>query len=203
MLALTAGCLGPLGEDGGTFEAERATVPDSTLEETGYEEAAVASVEIERSFEVGDQGQTVEIINWQAEYDRSVDLGPLGDARAAVFTALSTPRVDLLGRTFNPVADMSTRDLVEMVQERYDDIGEIDEDETGSVTILGEETARTRFTGTGTLAAGAEVDIYLHVTEAVTSGGDLVLAIGVHPQELADEEDAALAMMERIEHETG
>jgi len=69
----TAGCLDDLlGEE--TFEATAASVSESALSETGYEEHRTDSVELERTFEAGGESETVTLTNWHAEYDRAVDL---------------------------------------------------------------------------------------------------------------------------------
>lgn len=202
-LALAGGCLGPLTDDGMSFEAVEASVPQGTLDETGYEEDGIEPIEIERNFSVGDQSQTVEVTNWQAEYQKAVDLGPLGEHRAALFAVLSTPQVSVLGRAFNPVADMSTTDLVDHVQNQYEDLNNLSEESDAQVTILGEETTQTRFTGEVTLPSGTAVDIYLHVSEAVESGDDLIITVGGYPQDLPDEEENILSMMTAVEHDTG
>lgn len=196
----TAGCGFILGEEALAFEAEVARVPESTAEGAGYQFQGVADQTIERTFEVADQSRDVRVTNRMAEYEKAVDLGPLGELRAAIFTALSTPKVSVLGRTFNPVADMSTADLAERIQSQFEDIGSLERDGESTVTILGAETTLTRFTGRTRLAAGQEIDIYLHVSEPVDHQDDFVIAVGGYPQRLSGEESNILELTERIDH---
>lgn len=112
----TAGCGFILGDEPLEFEADQATVAESTAADAGYEFQGVNDQVLERTFEAADQSRSVTVTNRMAEYEKQVDLGPLGEHRAAIFTALSTPQVSILGKTFNPVANMSTADLAERIQ---------------------------------------------------------------------------------------
>lgn len=206
-----AGCTGSipfLGDDAMRFDAQVGTVAESTLDETGYDEQEVAAVEIEESFEAGGQTQDVIVTNWQAEYDKEIDLGAAGvpiDAsqRAAVFSALATPQVSVLGRTFNPIADMSSAELAEMVQDRFDDVGDLEQVGEQSVNLAGESTTAGEFEGEATLVAeGASVDLSLYIAEAVESGDDLIVGVGGCPTDLREEEQPNIfAMMEAVNHE--
>lgn len=203
----TAGCLDVIFGEELEFEATTATVPESTLGETGYEENAVESTVIERTFEAGGSSQDVVVTNWQAAYDKAVELGigseaVEGEARAATFTALSTPQVSILGRTFNPIADMSPGELAEMVQDRYEGVGEIERVGEDTATIRGESTTVAAFESEAELGeSGVTVDIVLHVSEAVQSDDDLIVAVGGYPKQLADQERGnVFTMMEAIEH---
>ncbi len=206
----TAGCLDRIpfiGDEPIGFEATAASVPDAVLDETGYEEHQVEDVTIERSFDAGGQSQDVVVTNWQAEYDRAVDFGELGlpvDERyqAAIFTALSTPQVEVLGRTFNPVGDMDSEELAEMIQDRYDDIGQMEHVGEATATVAGESTTVGEFeTEAELVAAGTGVNLTLHISEAVESDEDFLVAIGGYPTPLQDaEEDHIFTMMDAIEH---
>lgn len=207
----TAGCLDQLpfvGDEAIEFEATPASVPESVLDETGYEEHQTEEVAVERTFEAGGQSQDVVVTNWQAEYDRAVDLGdaglPVGERlRAAIFTALSTPQVEVLGETFNPVGDMDTEELAEMVQERYDGIDRMDHVGDTTATVAGESTTVGEFeTEAELVETGDGVDLTLHIGEAVPSGDDFLVAIGGYPTPLqASEEEHIFTMMDAIEHE--
>ena len=211
LMASTAGCIGSIpsvGDEAMTFEAEAASVAQSAVDDTGYDEQDVDDVMIERTFEAAGQRQDVIVTNWQAEYDKSVDLGELGvltddRVRAAVFTALSTPRVSVLDRTFNPVADMSSEELAEMVQDRYDGLDNLEHVGEETMTIAGESTTVGELEGEGTLAdAGETIDLILHIAEAVESGDDLVIGVGGYPTHLReDERPDVFSMMEAIEHD--
>lgn len=198
----TAGCSG-VTEGLLTFEADPATVPAEVTEEAGYERVGVEDVVIEREVEVAGQTRTVEVTNWRATYEKTLDLGPIGEQRAGLFTALSSPSIEILGRTFNPLADMTASELAQQVQSRYDRISGLEEGPSEPVTILGTETTQTRFSGTMQLESGMEVDVYLHVSDPVEHEGDLVVAAGGYPQKLPDEGEHVLAMMKGIEHQSG
>jgi hypothetical protein len=196
----TAGCGFILGEESLSFEAEVARVPESVAEDTGYTFEGVPQQTFERTFEVADQSRTVSVTNRMAEYEKTVDLGPLGELRAAIFTALSTPKVSILGQTFNPVAELSTADLVERIQAQFEDIGSLERDGETTIAMLGTETTLTRFTGRTRLAGDHELDIYLHVSEAVEHEDDFVIAVGGYPQRLPGEESNVMELTEGIDH---
>lgn len=196
----TAGCGFILGEEALAFEADVARVPESIADGAGYDLEGIDDQTIERTFEVADQSRDVTVTNRMAEYEKAVDLGPLGEQRAAIFTALSTPQVSILGQTFNPVAELSTAELAERIQNQFEDIGSLERDGDAAVTILDVETTLTRFTGQTQLAAGQQIDIYLHVSEAVDHEDDFVIAVGGYPQRLPGEESTILELTEGIEH---
>lgn len=201
LTAATAGCTSLLGDEPITFEAAPASVPEPVAEGEGYELEETDSQVIERTFEAAGQSQTVEVTNRTAEYEKAVDLGPLGELRAAVFTVLSTPQVSVLGRTFNPVDDLSSEELAEEIQDRYEEIGDLEVEHEAPVTILGTETTQTKFAGEIRMETGDRLDVYLHVSDPVESGDDFVLAVGGYPQQLPGEEDRVTTLMEAIEHE--
>ena len=196
-----AGCLGVLtGSDPARFAASAATVPESTLDETGYGHRRTREATVTRTFEAGGQSREVEVVNVLAEYERAVDVPVAGRFRAAVFTALSTPQVAVLGESFNPVGEMSTDELVRMVQQRYDGLRDLRRESDRRVSVLGEATRATRYAGSARLLAGdVRVDVYLTVTEAVAAGDDFVLGVAAYPQ-ILDDRDAVTTLLESIVH---
>lgn len=208
LLATTAGCTDRipfLGDGPMEFESSLASVPQSVLDDTGYEKQQEEAIEINETFEAAGQSQEVVVTNWQAEYDKSLSLGPVDideDARAAVFTALTTPQVSVLGRSFNPVADMSSEELAEMVQDRFDDMGGFSHVADESATVAGESTTVGEFEGEADVAdIGYRIDITLHIAEAVESGDDHIVGIGGYPTQLRSEErDNIFTLLESIEH---
>lgn len=196
----TAGCLGWF-DDELTFEAAAATATDATIEATGYEHVETRSVEVTETFEAAGQSEDATTVNRIAEYEKRVEL-PFGSERAAVFAALATPQVEVLGERFNPVGDMSTRELAELLQEQYDEFGDLEHEADGTVTVLGAETTRSRFVGEARLRAGLRVDIDIHLTEAVASEDDYVVCLGAFPSVLEGELDDVEAMMGGLDHPT-
>lgn len=201
LTASAAGCLGVItGEEPAEFEAEPAGVSQSALDETGYESEGVEKVVIERTVEAAGQTRDVVVTNYQAKYEKTIDLGPLGEHRWAVFTALTSPQVNVLGQEFNPIEDMSTKELAQRVQEQYDGIEDIDHQADDEVTIQGETTTQSTFTARATLA-GQTVDIFLLVTEAVELGDDFVVTVGAYPEQGPDEEQNLLTLIEAVRPE--
>jgi len=209
--ASIAGCTDRIpfiGDDPIEFSATSASVPQSVLDETGYEEHEREDVVIEETFEAGGQTQDVVVTNWQTEYDKAIDLGELPvsadeELRAAVFTVLTTPQVDVLGRTFNPVADMDSEELAEMVQDQYGDFGELEQVGEDSAVVAGESTTVGEFEGEATLAGEeSAVELRLHIAEPVESGDDFIIGVGGYPSQLRDQERSdVFSMLEGIEHD--
>lgn len=196
--ATLSGCLDLI--TGGTteFEASPSRVNEDALDETGYEFRNLEELVIEREFEAGGESEEVIVTNLLAEHEKTLGLEELADQEVAIFTSLTTPQVGVLGREFNPVADMSTAELAEMVQEQYDEIENLEHQEDSDVTIHGETTTQSRFTADA-LAEGSPVDLILHISEAVEMEDDFVVAIGAYPDVVLDEEENILTLMEAIE----
>lgn len=209
-LSATAGCLDGLpfvGDDPLTFIAESATVPPAVLEATGYEEQSVSDLTVTETFEVAGQRQRVEAINRLAEYDRSIDLGPLsgltgGDERAALFVVLSTPQVEVLGQTFNPVGDMNAEELLELVQDHYEGIDDPVPVGEQEVEVAGMTTTVGAFETTAELAViGQRITLTLMVAEAVPIDGDFVVVIGGYPSAISGiEEDRFRTLAGAVVH---
>lgn len=196
---IAAGCIGVLtGSEPISFEASPVGVDSDVAADAGYEHRSVEPVVVEQAFEAAGQTRTVEVTNYRSQYEKSLDLGLLGEREIAVFTVLSTPRVSVLDREFNPVADMSTEELAEMVQENYDGIDDVRHESDGDVTILGESTTQSRFAGTADFG-GTRIDIYLHISEAVESGENLVVTVGAYPRVAPGEAERVLALMAGVE----
>ncbi|WP_232702101.1 DUF6517 family protein [Halobacterium wangiae] len=197
-LVATSGCLGILSGPL-EFSASEATVGDDALAETGYEEAEVTSSEVTRTFSAAGQSKNVSVTNHVAMYERTVDVLGIGEQRAAVFSTFASPEVSVLGQTFNPIKDYSNRELAELAQQQYDSLSIGDEVGTRTVTVLEESAEVSKFEGTATLQGGPSVDVYVHVTK-VKHDGDFVVAVGIYPQQLDDEQAHVDALLAGIEH---
>lgn len=199
VLLLSAGCLGVLtGSEPLEFTASPATVTDDALTEAGYQETDVEEQPIERDVTVAGQERTVKVTNWVARYGRQVDLGPLGEQELGVFVLLSTPQVEVVGRTFNPVDDMSNRELLQELQGNFEglEVGE----RTGSdqARLLGRETTVETYDGTATVE-GREVDLRIRITR-VTHEGDIVIAVGAYPAQFPEEGDRIETLLGGVTH---
>lgn len=195
-LASVSGCLGLVGLD--EHESKPAGVEQSVLDDAGYDQTGVEVVGVEEEVDALLYSESVRVKNYLTEHEKAVDMGPLGTQRGAVFMLLTTPQVEIAGRELNPVEEMSTEELVELVEDSYDDISNIEREADNEVTLLGQTTTVSRF-GADARFDGAEVDVLLYVTEAVRTREDLLVAISVYPERLrAEEEENVVALMEGV-----
>ena len=210
ILAGTAGCsdrIPFIGDEPMEFSAQPAAVPQAVVDETGYEAQDLEDVVMEETVEAGGQSQLVVVTNWQAEYDKPIDVGGFGavtngQLRAGVFSVLTTPQVNVLGRSFNPIADMDSDELAEQVQDRYDGVDQLERVGDDTITIVGESTTVAEFEGEADLVGeGVTVNLTLHIAEAVPAGEDFIVGFGAYPTELRDEEQQhVMTLLESIEH---
>lgn len=196
-LASLAGCLGLVGMD--NHESSPAGVDSAVRGETGYEQTAIDDVVIETEVGISAYSETISVTNYKTEHEKSVEIPPIGSQRAAIFTVFTSPKVGIAGRNFNPLEDMSTTELIEKVGNSYDNIGDISHEEDAEITILEETTTRSRFSANATFN-GHDLEVDVHVTEAVEAGDDLLVTIGVYPQRArGQEEENVLALMEGVD----
>ena len=196
-LAGLAGCLGLVGMD--EHAAEPAGVDPEVLDSTGYDVTGVEELGIEESVSLVVYDETVVVRNYLTEHEKGVDMGPLlGTQRGAVFMLLTTPQVSVLGQELNPIGDMDTAELVELVEENYDDISDITHDADDEIDILDQSVTQSRFSADARFD-GVDVDVFLHITEAVEYGDDLLVAIGVYPEQVrSQEEENVLELMRGV-----
>lgn len=197
LLAATAGCSAILGS-GAQFSSATATVSADARSGTGYEEVAVEDVVVERTFSAAGQERTVSVTNRVARYERRVDLPVLPAQRAAVFAAFTSPKIELFGKTFNPIGGMSNRELLALLQDRYTGLSVGDRVGGQEATMLGQSTTIEKYEGSGTLA-GASVSTFVHVAR-VEHEGDYVLAFAIYPNQLGGEDDTVAKLVEGIQH---
>jgi hypothetical protein len=198
-LLVTSGCVGFLtGSEALEFSASKATVSDQALSDTDYEKVEITEQTVNETVSGAGQEREVQVTNWMAQYDRSVELGALGSKRAAVFVALATPQVEVAGKTFNPVGEMSNRELLEQLQSRYDSLQVGDQVGNDSVTALGEKRSVATFEGQASYQ-GSSVDVYIHVTK-FKHDGDFIIAVAVYPQRLDGEQSKVYALLQGLEH---
>ncbi|WP_440989943.1 DUF6517 family protein [Haloarchaeobius baliensis] len=196
-LAATAGCLGLLS-DATTFEAKQAATAEAVASEGNYVKQEPRKLEAERTFSVADQEQTVKVVNWVTEYYKTIDVGPLSGQRAGVFAAVSTPQVEILGESFNPLADATPRDIISRFQQQYDSMSVGDRIGQTNLSALGASALVSTFEGSATMG-GQQVDTNFVVSGSVENAGDHVVSLGVFPSQL-DEQGAVHAMIENLEH---
>ncbi|MGQ3412891.1 DUF6517 family protein [Natrinema sp. LN54] len=200
---IVAGCTG-VAED--SLSSTVGTVSRAALEETGYEEHTVEEVVVERTVSRFGIERSIEARNWYAEYDRAIALDRVGLTRvqAAVVAVLTTPQVSVLGKTFNPVGEYSTDDLVAMIQERYDRLEDVRLIDERSISMLGTETTLARYEASARLIeTGTTLDVYVRVSDPISHGDDFVVCVAVSPQVNGFETESAAVrtMLESLEHE--
>ncbi|RQG95378.1 DUF6517 family protein [Natrarchaeobius chitinivorans] len=176
-----AGCLGVAGLDEHT--ANPVGVEEDARSDTGYEQSEPENLVIEESVGAVGYSEGVRVTNYLIEHEKAVDMGPLGEQRGAVFIVLSTPQISVVGQQVNPVEDKSTEELVELVASNYDGIGNVQHERDDDVSILGSSVTESIFVADAEFS-GQDVEVNLHITEAVETDDDLVVSIGVYPRDL-------------------
>lgn len=193
------GCLGFItGSEPLEFEATRATVSDEALDDTGYTENSVEADTITRTVSAAGQERDVRVTNWIAEYGRTLELGPAGEQDLGIFALVATPQVNVLGRTFNPIGDMSNREILQQLRSEYEGLDVGSRVGSRDMSVLGENVTVDKFEGTASLE-GINVDLFVHIT-TVEHGDDFVVPIAVYPQRLPGEEDNAFRLLDGIQH---
>lgn len=201
-LILTGGCIGFLtGEETLSFEADQATVDQDTRSETDYQQTRSESQTITRNFSAAGQTRTVTVTNQVTEYKRQISIPIVEDQELARFTVLSTPKVQVLNRTFNPVANLSNRQLAQQFQEKYETIDDVQHAGDRSVTVLGQETTVSKFSARAKIVDGQTIDVYFHIAQ-VDHGDDFIIGVAVHPQEV-DEQERVDQLYGGITHQSG
>lgn len=197
-----AGCTALDVATGGTaeFAAGTATVADATLSETGYELNEVTDEAVTQEFEVGGSTREVEVTNTAAEYDKAVEL--FGERyQAAVFAAVATPKVEVLGEALNPIEDYTTRERAELILSRYEGVGDLERGSEYATTVLGTDVEVVVYTADAEIeGTGVSVELELHIGEPVAAGEDFVLPLAAYPASFGDGENVR-RMMNGIEHE--
>lgn len=191
---LGAGCLEVVR--GGEFVARPATVDERVLDESDYDH--YRTVEIERTHTVGTgaASREIDVVNVRSEYDRGVDLGLVEEARAAVFATFATPKVEVLGRPFNPVEGMDNQEVAREVQSRYEKVSIDEEIDRRTLTVLGGAVDVSKYEGRATLS-GVSLGVFVHVGIAETDG-DHVIILAIYPRPLGGEEGEIVTLAEGV-----
>ncbi|RQG94946.1 DUF6517 family protein [Natrarchaeobius oligotrophus] len=197
-LALTAGCLEFVTGDGPLeFEAHRVAPSASALEETGYEEDESNQEVIEETIDVGVERE-IRASLWMSTYTKSRTIEGI-EREANTFVAVSIPGMEVLGRSFNPLEDMSNEELLEeFLGEADGDVEDVEHEESFALEILGSERDVDRFSGE-TQEAGETIEVSLALT-SLLHDDDLIVLLGTHPEVLAEESANVEVLMESVEH---
>lgn len=187
VLVATSGCTGILSGPI-TVSSSEVTVSDAALDATGYQHNRTEEMTISREFTVAGQTKRVEVTNWISEYHKTVGVQGVGQKPVAAFVAFSSPQVEVLGQSFNPLDKYSNRQLAETFTNRMKRVENVRQVSRRNVTMLGKTTAVTKFEATVTTALGVRFDAYLHVTK-VKHDGDFVVVVAAYPRQLDGEDD--------------
>ena len=195
-LVTLSGCGFILGNEALEFSAEPVAVDDSAQSDTGYEETRRTSLNVDRSFSAAGQSRNVSVTNYVSEYGRSAD-AVFSDQQVARVTVLSSPKVEVLGESFNPLGDLSDKELAQRFQEQYDSLDNLQFQSNRTTTVHEEEQTVSKFTAQADMS-GTSVDVYVHLSKFEV-GDDYVVAVAVHPQQV-EEEPNVDAMFAGIVH---
>lgn len=192
-----AGCTGTLFE----ATATPATIPADAVDERDYVHGNTTAVPLRYDVGIGDVvSREVSVTSYVSGYSKTDD-GVTG------LVLLSTPNVDVLGRSVNPFAHLSNRELTGRALDavsrardhaRLGNVSDLRVAGSTNRTVLGERTEVLTYEGTLTVD-DRPVSVLVHVA-TVEHGDDVVVAIGVHETN-TDERRNVLALIERIEHE--
>ncbi|KAB7518168.1 DUF6517 family protein [Halosegnis rubeus] len=196
-LVTMSGCGFLLGNEALEFNASPVAVDDTAQSDTGYEETRRSSQAVERSFQVAGQTRNVSVTNYLAEYGRTAET-LFSDQQVARVTVLSSPKVQVLGESFNPLGDLSDRQLAQRFQEQYGSLDDLQFQSNRTASILGSERTVSKFTAQAQMNGGTSVDVNVHISK-FEDGDDFIVAVAVHPQQI-DEESNVDTMFGGIVH---
>lgn len=183
------------------FASGTATVADEVLDESGYELNEVTEDTQTREVDVAGATREVRVTSRIAEYDKAVDL--FGERyQAAVFAVLATPRVEVLGRAFNPVGELDDDERAQLIVDRYEGVSDLERGSEYSTEVLDVDASVTVYTAEGAIqGTGVNVELEFHVAEAIEAGDDYVVPLGAYPAAFGDGENVR-RMLNGIEHES-
>ncbi|MEA1932280.1 MAG: DUF6517 family protein [Euryarchaeota archaeon] len=177
-----SGCLSGVLGTVTSLESTPAGVSESALDSTGYAAVGIEEIVTEETVEVAGQSETIAVTSYLSNYEKQVGIEGLAQQATATFAVLSTPKLEIAGRTMNPVGEMSGREVVELIGDNYESIDGIEHDSDETITILDQSTTKSRFVAEANFS-GLPLELDIHVTEAVDRGDDLLVAIGVYPRQ--------------------
>lgn len=199
LLAVTSGCLGVVtGEEPLTFEADPAATDADVAAQAGYESEGTNAQVVNESVSVAGQTREVEVTTHVTTYRKSFSVPIVGEATLGTFSVVSTPAIEVAGKSFNPIADHDNDQLVEMVTDGYEGVDSSHRVDSRTLTVLGTETNVSKYAGEATFG-GQSVDVYIHVTK-VHHEGDYVVAVAVYPQQFEGESENAFEMLRAVGH---
>lgn len=200
LVVVLAGCTGTIEVDA----ASPATLPPAAYEQGGYVHGNTSAVPFTYPVAVGPVVRNVTVTTHLSGYSKTT-----ADGEVSAVALWSTPNAHVLGRTVNPLGSLTDRRLAETLFEQLRtlrdtgnvrDVNDVRLVGTENRTVLGETVAIDTYSATVDLD-GEPTAVRFHLA-AVDHGDDLVVALGVHPETMA-EDDAIAGLFERIEHDAG
>ena len=176
-----SGCLSGVLGTVTALESSPAGVSRSALEATGYEAVGIQEIVTEETVDAAGQSETISVTSYLTRYDKRVGIEGVAEQPTATFAVLSTPQLDVAGETFNPVGEMSAREVADLLADSYDNISNIELDTEETITILDQSTTKSRFTADANFL-GTPLELDVHVTEAVERDDDFLVSLGVYPR---------------------
>ncbi|KTG11247.1 hypothetical protein AUR64_04790 [Haloprofundus marisrubri] len=198
-LVASSGCLGFVtGQESLSFEADPAVAQESVANDTGYELDGTEAQTITREFSAAGQTRNVEVTNQISTCEKTLSLSLLGEQKLGVFAAISSPAVEIAGRTLNPIREFSNERLVQLLTSQYEGLSNVNEVNSQTLRMLDKETRVTKYEATSTVE-NEEIPVFIHVTK-VRHEDDFVVALGVYPQQLSGEESNIVSLIESVQH---
>ncbi|AXR77959.1 DUF6517 family protein [Natrarchaeobaculum sulfurireducens] len=122
-----------------------------------------------------------------------------GDLGEHTFVAVSTPGIEVAGRSLNPLEGLAADELLEELLDQSDqDVEDVSHEESVTLEILGEDRDVDRFTG----HAGPNGESP-PISFTVTSFGhadDFIVLLGAHPEAFEAETEHVETLMTSVEH---
>jgi len=106
-----SGCLSGILGTVTSLESTPAGVSESALDSTGYDAVGIEEIVTEETVEAAGQSETIAVTSYLTRYEKQVGIEGIAEQATATFAVLSTPQLEVAGRTFNPVGEMFARRL--------------------------------------------------------------------------------------------
>jgi len=175
-MASVAGCTGISSDEPTEFTADLAAIPDQDLQATDYQKQPVEKRTLDRTFEIAGSEQQVIANYWVSTYIKP----RTPDSPSSTFAAISSPGAEVLGKNRNPLAQLSNEELISQFVGRLDRLNDVEQQETYTTSVFGEERTVIVSTATAEIVEGQESDFHVELASFMHEGDYLVLA-GGHP----------------------
>ncbi|WP_396610287.1 DUF6517 family protein [Haloferax sp. S1W] len=209
-VVVLSGCLG-----GATFSAEPATIPAAAYEAHGYVHGNTTLVPLSQRVGIGPVSRTVGAEVWVSGYSKTT-----ADDAVTGLAVISSPNVEVVGQSVNPLASLGNRELVRAGLDLLTDaqtlgnISEVNglrEVDAQPVTMLGTEAELVTYAATVVVEPGettvdgetvphegGTVDVRIHLA-TVEHDGDVIVVVAVHGADV-NERDAIVELAGAVEH---